>query len=200
MVHTDARFSQAVHDAVAAIESLTDAELVVVAAPRSGSYRDVALTGGLAAAVAALAFLCWSPWVFNAMHFPVDVALAGVGVAWALERWGGLLRPFVPAARRRRQVREAALAAFAEEAVHATEGRTGLLVYVSAFEERVEVVPDQGLLARIPGHEWNALDLRADTLDHLLSGLEAVGKLLAARFPPTGANPDEISNTPRVRE
>ena len=36
MLHTDARFHSAVEDAVGRLEALTDAEIIVVAAPRSG--------------------------------------------------------------------------------------------------------------------------------------------------------------------
>lgn len=199
MVHTDDRFSAAVEAAVAEVEALTDAELVVVASPRSGSYRDLAWLGGAVAGVALLAFLCWTPWVFQAIWFPVDVAMAIGLVGWALDRWPAWWLRFVPADRRRRQVREAAEAAFVQEAVHATAGRTGLLVYVSAVEGDVVLLPDQGLLGRIPGAEWNALRVSARSVDELVSGLHAVGALLAKHVPPTGANPDEIANAPRVR-
>lgn len=199
MVHTDDRFSAAVEAAVAEVEALTDAELVVVASPRSGSYRDLAWLGGAVAGVLLLAFLCWSPWVFQAIWFPIDVAMAVWLVGWALDRWPTRWLRFVPAERRRRQVREAAEAAFVQEAVHATAGRTGLLVYVSAIEGDVVLLPDQGLLGRIPGSEWNALRVGARTVDELVAGLHAVGALLAKHVPPTGANPDEIANAPRVR-
>lgn len=199
VVHTDARFSAAVEKAVGEIESLTDAEVVVVAAPRSGSYRDLAWIGGFTAATALLAFLCWSPWVFDPLLFPVDVAVVGLLCTWALDRWPRTCARVARPERRRRQVKEAAEAAFVQEAVHATAGRTGLLVYVSALEGAVELLPDQGLLGRIPGAEWNALRLRADTVDGLVEGLHRVGVLLAKHFPPTGENPDEITNAPRVR-
>lgn len=198
MVHTDARFSDAVEKAVGEIESLTAAEVVVVAAPRSGSYRDLAWIAGFVVAALVLAFLCWSPWVFDPMLFPLDVAAAGGLVAWAVERWGWSVR-LAGKDRRKRQAREAAEAAFFQEAVHATAQRTGLLVYVSAQEGIVELLPDQGLLGRIPGAEWNRLRVPGDTVDGLVAGLHEVGVLLAKHFPPTGDNADEIGNAPRVR-
>jgi putative membrane protein len=199
MIHTDARFSTAIEQAVGDIESRTDAEVVVVAAPWSGSYRDLAWAVGGAAGVTALAFLCWSPIVFDARYFPVDVAaIAGLLGAGAT-RAPRLLVRLAGSARARRQVREAALAAFAEENVHATTGRTGVLVYVSAAEGRVEILPDQGLLGRIPGARWNATQVPADTMEGLLAGLGRLGALLAEHVPATGENPDEIPNAPRVR-
>lgn len=199
MVHTDARFSAAIEAVVAEIEARTDAELVVVAAPRSGSYRDLAWLGGGLASIAALAYLCWSPLVFDAMWFPVDVLAVLLAVGWALDRWPAPVVAAAGKARRRRQVREAALAAFAEENVHATADRTGLLVYVSAAEAEVVLLPDAGLEGRVPGAAWNALRLEAQTVGGLCEGLRRVGALLAEHVPATGENPDEVPNAPRVR-
>jgi putative membrane protein len=98
-----------------------------------------------------------------------------------------------------RPPRQAAEAAFCQEAVHATTARTGLLVYVSILEERVELLPDQGLLGKIPGAVWNDLAVQADTLEHLLAGLERVGTVLAQHVPSTGDSVNELSNAPRMR-
>jgi putative membrane protein len=197
-MHTDARFAAAVESAVDRIEARTSAEVVVVAASASGSYEDVAVACGAGVGVAALGFLCWSPWPFDALWFPIDVAATGL-TAWFLARRSRVHVRLAPAARRARQVGEAAQAAFVQEHVHGTADRTGLLVYVSAAEERVELLPDQGLLGRIPGHVWNDLVVRAGTVDQLLEGLERLGVVLAEHLPASGHNPDEIPNRPRVR-
>ena len=199
MVHTDARFSAAVERAVGEIEGRSDAEVVVVAAPWSGSYADLAWMASCFVGAALLAFLCWSPVVFDARWWPVELLVAMGAVGWALSRWPRLVVALAGDARRRRQVREAALAAFAAENVHATEGRTGVLVYVSALEGHVELIPDQGLLGKVPGAKWNVLQLRAGSLDELVAGLHRLGAMLAADVPPTGQNRDEIANAPRVR-
>ena len=101
----------------------------------------------------------------------------------------------------------AAHAAFHEEAVHGTRGRTGVLVYVSALEDAVVVLPDGGVEAHVPGAELAAIrwgegaDRAAPgSLEAFLAGLEALGAVLAAHVPPLeGDNPDEIPNAPRVR-
>jgi putative membrane protein len=196
---TDTRFAQAVEDAVQRIEARTAAEVVVVAAPSSGDHADRAVLVGAIAGVAALAFLCWSPWPFDPMWFPADVALVGA-LAWRIASAApGLLVRTVGEARRRSQVRIAARAAFVEESVHGTADRCGVLVYVSAAEQLVEVIPDAGLEGRIPGHVWNDLTIEATSLDALLAGLERLGALLAEHAPAAAHNPDEIPNRPRIR-
>ena len=62
LMRTDTHFSKAVEEAVSRVERGTDAELVVVAAPHSGHYRDVALRVGIGAAGGLLAVALFAPF------------------------------------------------------------------------------------------------------------------------------------------
>jgi putative membrane protein len=106
-----------------------------------------------------------------------------------------------PLERRTAQVREAAAATFHLDGVHATPSRIGLLVYVSAAERIVELVPDLGLLERAPAPEWEALASTLDPseLDGFVRGLDRVGEMLARIAPATGAPPEALPDAPRVR-
>ncbi|MEZ4236960.1 MAG: hypothetical protein R3F59_12570 [Myxococcota bacterium] len=200
MIQTDQRFSDAVAARVAELERATDAEIVVVAAPRSGSYRDHALTLASLAALGAFGVLLALPWPVHPLLAVADL----VGV-WLLVAWFASAHPvsgrFAGEARRRDQVRAAAAAEFHLEAVHATPRRTGLLVYLSAWERQVEVIPDVGLEARIPRGELAAATARLSPtdLDGFLAGLDAVGKVLAAHVPATGEAQLELADAPRIR-
>lgn len=208
LLHTDARFAEVVEAAVTRLELATEAELVVVAAPRSGSYRDLALAVGVVAAWLALAFVLYSPFHFSGGWLPLELPLVGALAAWAANRSPRLLRLLAGTRRLSSQAQAAAAEAFHVEAVHATRRRTGLLVYLSALEDRVVVIPDLGIEARVPDAAWH--DVRfgsspdrsaAGTLEEFLAGLEAVGAVLARALPATeGDNPDEIANAPRIRE
>jgi putative membrane protein len=206
VLHTDDRFVQTVSDAVAEIELTTDAEIVVVAAGRSEPYRDVAVLAGAVGAWLLLLFLLFSPFSFSGSWMPVELPLAGIFVGWVVHRSPRLLRLLVPRGRRVAAVERAAAACFQEEAVHGTRGRTGVLVYVSALEDHVMLLADGGIDAVVPQGEWNALRWgeRADPrapgdLDHFITGLRAAGEILARHVPPTGDNPNEISDAPRIR-
>lgn len=208
MLHTDARFAEAVEAAVTRLEEATAAELVVVAAPRSGTYRDLAVLSGVVAAWLALCFVLFSPWHFSGLWLPLELPLVAFLVGWLVGKSPRTLRLLAGRARCEAQVRQAAAEAFHTEAVHATRRRTGLLVYLSALEDRVVVVPDLGVEAEVPDAAWH--DLRwgegADPaspgdLDHFLAGLEAVGGILARALPADAAdNPDQIPNAPRIRD
>lgn len=200
VLHLEPRFTVAITEAVAAIEQRTDAEIVVVAVSRSGRYTDLSLRAALAGGLVALAFLSWAPVEFSGLLFPVYVAAAAAATGWGASRVPGLTRRLAGAPRMRLQVREAAEAAFTQESVHGTRRRTGLLVYVSAFEGRVELLPDHGLLGRIPGARFAELELGCGTSAELLVGLERLGDLLATHVPHVeDDNPNEVADAPRVR-
>ncbi len=200
MITPDARFSSAVERLVREIESRTDAELVVVAAPRSGAYRDVAwLVAGIVTFL-VLVFLLVSPWSFGPHWIPLDLLVVAVASGWIALRVPALPRLLTSRARRRAQVEAAARAVFVEEAVHGTRRGTGLLCYLSLLEGEVHLVRDLPLDGRIPPSAWTGLDLAPRDLDGFLELVRGVGRILETHVPPLeGDNPDEIANAPRVR-
>lgn len=199
MLNIDDTLQQRLTQQIGRIEAATGAELVLVLAGSSGSYTDIPWRAALIAGAAALAFLCWSPWSFSDLAIPLDTGaaalLAGL-IAWRQPRsW----RWALSAARAERQVREAAAAAFHREAVHATAERVGLLVYISAFEGRAEILPDQGLLGKISGADRAALSLPpiASAAD-LEAGLDRIGAVLARHVPRASDDRNELPDAPRV--
>ena len=200
MLHADARFGEAVRERVAVLEQKTDAEVVVVAAERSGSYRDVAMTIGGIAALVAFSVLLAIPWTVHPVLAVADLALVMALVTWLVDGRTFVVR-LASRTRRAEQVRLAAAAEFHLEAVHATPRRTGLLIYVSAAEARIELVPDVGVEARIPRARWVEAtgQLSATDLDLFLRGLDGVGAILAEHLPPAGERGVELSDAPRIR-
>ena len=200
MIHANQAFSSRVEAEVARIEMLTDAEVVVVAAERSGVYADLPATYAFGVAMVGLIGLMLLP--YNIVPLAVIIDLM---VVWVLSRVALshpiILRRLIPAERQRRQVQQAAAAEFHVEAVHATPRRTGLLVYVSALEGRVELIPDVGLEARIPRGKWSAAteEFTHDDLDHFIAGLARIGTLLEAEVPHTQHERVDLANAPRIR-
>lgn len=190
---------------VAEVEEATTAEIVTVIARSSGSYRDLAILAGAGTALVALLMLLYLPLDFPAPTVVPLTALAGVAGAVAFGRASRVLAWLAMEDRRRSQVRDAARVAFVDEAVSATRERTGLLLYASLAEDRIEVLADHGLDARISAGTWNGIVARArqetgagrwaDQLDKIL---EHATPVLAEEFPPHEDNPDEIPNRPRV--
>jgi putative membrane protein len=200
VLHTDARFHTAVEEAVGRLEETTDAEIIVVAARKSGSYRDFSFGVASAVAVLTLLALLAVPYPVHPWLLPVELV-----VVWGLVAWGTsdgpVLRAILPESRRARQVREAAHAEFHREQVHATPHRTGVLIYVSALEGRIEVLPDLGLEGRIPGPVWREAvsGFAQDDLDAFLAALDRLGAVLAEHMPALEVDLVDLPNAPRVR-
>ena len=197
----DQRFSDAVEAAVTRIEARTDVELVVVAAPQSGSYSDLVHLAAAGWALTGLAVLLFNPWFVST---PVAALLDVVfcyGLGWYLMQHPALLYRMAGNERCARQVHMAAAAEFHLEAVHTTPRRLGLLVYVSALERRVELIGDVGLEALVPRGRWAAAagEFRHDDLPHFLAGLEAIGDTLAEAAPRTDDPRVDLLNSPRIR-
>ena len=200
-MHTNSQFAEAVEAAVTRIEEGTDAEVVVVAALRSGHYRDTALAFGVALAGLLLLLAIFLPFDVDPRWVLGDLVVGLVAGAWLAHRWPALTRILTRRSRRVAQVTNAASAAFHQDQVYATRGRTGLLIYLSALEEEVVVLPDHGLGALIPQGEWNAIRWDGRTLEGFLACLEVAGAVLAKHLPAkAGDNPDELPNAPRLRQ
>jgi putative membrane protein len=200
VLHTDAKFSQAVEAAVSRIEQQTDAEVIVVAASRSGSYRDVSLVGASLLSMAALIVLIVVPVVVHPTMVIIEVALTWAIASWVLDgAW--FVRLLTPRRRREAQVDESAHAEFHRESVHATPHRTGVLVYVSALEGKVEVLADLGIQGRVPPARWQTAcaNFAHDDLPHFLRGLDALGEVLAQHVPKVEDDVIDLPNAPRIR-
>ena len=207
MLQTDARFSAAVSAVVAEVERATSAEIVVVAAARSASYAAFSALGGAALAWLGLAFVLWSPLDFSGLWLPLELPVLGLGGAWLFHHSPALLHRLIPPALQQAAVRRAAHGAFHEESVHGTRARTGVLVYLSALEDRVCIVADGGVESRLPPGRlatvrWGAgaVPTQPGDLDHFLGGLRSLGGMLAEVLPADpDDNPDELPDAPRIR-
>lgn len=197
---TDAA-KQALTGAVRDVESRSSAEVVVAVRARSGFYLHADLIAGIAAALAVLAALLFSPWPFDLVWFVLDPLLAGA--------LGGLLASRLPAVRRaltvqrvrRRQVETAARATFLEKGVHATTGRTGLLIYISLLEHEAVVVHDLGIATlattegwRLAVEEIEEAVRRGDDGVAVAALVRALGDVLAPALARSADDVDELAN------
>lgn len=200
MIHRDDRLSEAVEQAVEAIERRTDAEIVVVIAPRCGRYADVPLRIGITVAFAAALVLEFVPWAVSMPTFLAEVGISGVLAGWIAAR-PTVLGRLLSRSRAADATAQRARAAFVDEAVHGTPRRTGVLVLVGVLEQRVEVVPDLGVEGHVP---HGALDpvvraMKAGSVPELVDGLHALGEVLAIHLPHRPDSDDiDLPNAPRI--
>ncbi|MGB9181716.1 MAG: hypothetical protein WCB68_20970 [Pyrinomonadaceae bacterium] len=201
------QFDQTACDALAAcvkeIEKETDAEIVIVVRARSGNYRQADYLWGAILSYACLLFLLFSPFDFKHYWVALDVALFFCLGAYLSSRSDRLRRLLTTKKYRADAARAGAAAMFYEAGIANTNAEMGLLIYLSLLERRLELIADRGVLKAVPPLEWNerAFELRQagrrPQLSSLLQSMRALGALLAESLPPTGENPNELSDTPR---
>lgn len=166
-----ARIAAAIDEA----EAQSGAEIVPYVAVRSDAYPAVRWRGGVLAALlatGALALLRIAPPPELASYLTVDLFLAAVPLTGLLGAFAaGTLPTFIriltPPAERNRAVERRAMQAFFEEEVFDTRDRTGILLFVSLLEHRIEVLADTGIDRQVDETAW------ADVTDHIRRGIEA---------------------------
>jgi putative membrane protein len=204
-----------IREAVERTERRTSGEVVPFVVERSGRYDVAVWRGACLAAVLALAgTMIWlrlhSGWGLGWLHDPRGPALLMLA-AGAL---GGVATAFVPSLRRRlagaerldRAVRQRAARAFVEEEVFDTQRRTGVLLFVSLFERRIEVLADAGIHSRLGAEPWQELVERirdgiagGRPTNGLVAAIERCGELLERAGVDTGPeDANELSDDVRL--
>ena len=190
-----------VTEAVAEAEACTAAEVVVVVRRASSRWREVDLGAGAVVAFGVLLLLLFHPRPIAVEVMPVDVALSFLGGAVLSSSLGTVKRALLRRKRVDEQVRMAARAAFVEQGVSRTRGRTGVLVYVSMLERRVLLVPDVGVDARLLEAQARALSdslSRGADLDAFVAAVRSLGPALSASLPHGDDDVNELPDAPVV--
>lgn len=202
--------------AVSAAEARTDGEIVTVVAGRSDHYGDVASLWAAAGSLLLLALLAWWPAVIELIHgllvsgwgeagigSAMIIALLLAASAFLIVRvvllWPPLLRIATPPAVRDRRVHDRAVELFRVSTERRTNGRTGILIYLSLLERRAEIVADEAIAGKVEAEVWG--DIMADMLPLIAQGrvgealaqaVESVGTVLASCLPKSENNPNEL--------
>lgn len=199
--------------AVGEAEQRTSGEIVPYIVEQSGSYEVAVWRGASGAALLTMAvavltlqfYAGWGfGWLFTSWGMALLVSVAGVAGAFAAAFIAPLKRLLIGSELMARKVHRRASLAFLEEEVFNTRDRTGILLFVSIFEHRIEVLGDTGISEQVTDDEW--IDI-VDTVrrgireDHFADGLvEAVGmcgallerKGVAVRPDDTDELPDNV--------
>ena len=207
-----------VEQAVTAAEARTDGEIATIVAERSDSYNDVPLIWAALIALLAMAVYAAFPdfyiglldrvsggWHVWTMREWLTILVIATTIKFLAARyiiaWWPLRMVFTPEKTKTRRVRRRAIALFKASTEKRTRSRTGVLIYLSLAEHRAEIVADESIVEKVSPDAWGAA--MALLVDHLREGragdgmtaaVAAVGDILAAHFPHSGDDPDEMPN------
>lgn len=203
--------------AVAQAELLSSGEIVTILADRSDGYTDVALAWSALVAFLALGALAVVPDFYMGLY---ERFLGGWGHEWTprllfslaagvaaikfvgmllLQQWQPLKFWLVPAPIRTQRVHAHAVRAFRIGAERRTEGRTGILIYLSMREHRAEIVADVAICAKVEPGVWaDAMaalqaELKQGRIaDGMVAAIDRVGAILSLHMPRSDDDVNEL--------
>ena len=204
-----------IKSAVARAEEKTSGEIVPFLISRSDRYdisiwRGASLLSMLGLGIAMLVYTFYSGWGLGWMYEGYGVAL----FLLVMGLLGALLGAYVPFVKRmlagtsnmERMVHHRAMRAFVEEEVFNTRDRTGILLFISLLEHRIEVLGDEGINKKVRDDEWvevvflirNGIK-KGEPAAGLVEAIDRCGELLERK----GVNirpddTDELSNELRI--
>lgn len=182
---------QRIADAVLQAEGKTSGEIVPFFVERSDSYEEAiwrggGILGGLSLLLVAMVHLFSDSW--HGMG-PIEIGiivLGGTGLGMMLAHAAPLLKRFLAGnSLLEQRVAQRAAQAFIAEEVFNTRDRTGILLFVSFLEQKVLIVGDSGINAKVRQSEWEDVVARVvagidrgEAADGLIDAIHQCGVLL----------------------
>jgi len=189
----------AISSAIARAEANTSGEIVVIVARASDGYRSFALMlAALLALAVPLPLIYATNWPIEHIYLAQLIVFAAGAV---LTQWEPLRIAITPTALKRARAHQKAVEQFIVQNLHTTEGRTGVLIFVSVAERFAEVIADEGIYRKVRPETWEELinELtanigRGSRTEGFIAAVEACGEVLAEHFPPGRGDCNELPN------
>ena len=206
-----------IESSVASAESRTSGEIVPYLVASSDNYSVTRWRSSVLFLSVAMVlsfgiknfYEGWSTgWLYTSWGIAIvgiSAVLVGLAAVELLPSYKRLLAGQGPMAR---IVHLSAMRAFVEEEVFKTRDRSGILIFVSLFEHRVEVIGDEGINKAVEQREWEEVvdliiaGIRSGELTQgIIDGIEKCGQLLQTHGVEIApGDTDELSNRMRVRK
>lgn len=211
----------AIAAAVAEAEEETGGEIATAIIPESDDYGFWELLASLV--VGALVFsgatlfagsieasIASRFWVVEAWMVPVafgTLSIVAGGAFYLLAQIPFVDRIVVPRRVMIDAVGKRSRRHFMESGVYDTRDRTGILIFVSVLERRVELIADRGITAVVPQERWDAIvaDLiqgigGGNTGTALVEAVRSVGSILAEHVTRRQDDVNELNDRPDTLE
>jgi putative membrane protein len=186
-----------VHAAIRRAEARTVGEVVPVLLERADSHPAAPWMAALVTLLIGSTLLVGQlPWSQPFALMSCQLVLGACGYVLAVAR-PGVRRLFISEARAEHVCHEQALLEFHALRLERTAQATGVLVFVSLLEQRLIVLGDEGIDARVEPGAWDgvaelalAAIARGDLTGGLIAAVDACGEVLAQHVPWTGPGGD----------
>lgn len=192
---------QKIETAVTNAEAKTSGEIVPMVVDSSYEYPRAELIGAGTLALAAGLIFSWAVGGESIWWFLPAFLISFLAFQFLIRNSPDLKRKLISPNELDFEVREKALVSFVEQGLHETRDKTGILILISLFEHRVQVLADSGINAKVPEHTWDEIvttiisGLKAgDACNATCQAVERCGELLEEHFPKKHDDTDELPN------
>ena len=192
---------QKIEAAVKKAETTTSGEIVPMVVNSSYEYPRAELIGGGTLALAVGLIFSWAVGNESIWWFLPAFIVGFFFFQRLIRNLPGLKRKLIHPEEFDVEVREKALVSFVEQGLHETRDKTGILILISLFERRVQVLADSGINAKVPENTWDEVvniitqGLKTGTsCDAICQAVERCGELLQNHFPIKADDTDELPN------
>ena len=150
-------------------------------------------------------FWGWEPWVLAAVQ--AVIGMLGGMVVYLVAQIPAVDRLIVPKAVMREAVTRRARRHFVDSGTYDTIDNTGVLIFISLLERRVELIADRGIHQQVEAGTWEPIVTELTqgihdgrTAEALVKAVTACGNVLEGRVQPRAENTNELANRPEELE
>jgi putative membrane protein len=185
--------------AIAEAEHKTSGEILAVVATQSDTYLYIPfLVAALVALLVPWPFIYFTWRSIQWIYMVQLLVFAGMVALLLPTAWRML---FVPASVKRMHTHRRAMEQFVAQNIHTTDGRTGVLIFVSLAERHAEIIADKAIHAKVADGTWQRIvdqltaDLSQDqAAKGFVTAVTACGAELAQHFPPGKIDKNQLPN------
>ena len=206
---------EAVAEAVGEAESKTSGEITTALIPESSDYAFYELRAAAGFGILLYMILLffydqtasfvsgffWNSSAWQVSLFMGIISLLGGGIFYFFSNIPAIDRIIVPGKVMQKRVRARALRHFSESGVYSTADGTGILIFISLLERRVELIADRGINEKISAEQWNGIvsELtvmisKGEAASGLVRAITRCGDLLKEHFPIAEDDVNELSD------
>ena len=184
-------------EAISTAEQKTSGEIVAVVAGESSTYLYAPfLWASVIALLVPWPLILWTWWPSAWIYLAQVIAFALV-LAITVPR--PIRYRLVPSRIKRARAQRRAMEQFVAQNMHTTQGRTGVLIFVSVAERHAQIVADTAIHQRVPDGTWQGIVNQLTRafgagrpVEGFVHAIEVVGQHLAAHFPPGSCDANEL--------
>ena len=200
--HLDEKKIKIIESAIVRAESKTSGEIVPLVVKSSSAIGHVPVITFCVFLIAMLVFQLeqlQKIYIYDTAYWPfANVVLAAL-LSYIFSKFEFVQRLLVSKEDRTSQVKQRAELEFYRLGMTETEGATGILIFVSLLEHRIEVMADRKIAAILPPETWAGVVEQVltgirngDLSEGLVKAIDTCGAILADKFPIAPGDKNEL--------